>query len=291
MVLLAALWGASFLFMRATVHEFGPIPLIAVRVALAAVFLLIVLAMRGGWAQLGDRFLDSVLVGVLNSALPFTLIAYSTLTITAGFASVLNALTPMFALFVAFVWFGDRFSVAKLLGMVVGLLGVVVLVWDRVGSRDDGALLAIGAGVLAAALYGVAANYTRARLQGINPLALATGSQIGASLALLPLAVVWWPETMPSQSAWYSAVALAIACTGLAYVIYFDLLEKVGADRATTVTFLIPVFGIFWGAMILDEVVTTRILVATAIILLGTMLATNVIRLPLTKVSSSDESS
>ena len=277
LVVLAALWGASFLFMRATVQEFGPIPLIAVRVALAALFLLIVLAIRGQLMQLKNRFLDSLVVGVLNSALPFTLIAYSTITITAGFASVLNALTPMFALLIAYFWFGDRVSPSKLLGMVIGLLGVVVLVWGGVGISGN-ATLAVGAGILAAALYGLAANYTRARLQGLNPLVAAAGSQIGATLALIPLAYVTWPQTQPSSISWYYALTLAIACTGIAYIIYFDLLKKVGADRATTVTFLIPVFGIFWGAVVLGEQVTTRIVVATCIVLFGTMLATNVIR-------------
>ncbi len=277
LIFLAALWGASFLFMRATVQDFGPIPLIAVRVSLAALFLIFVLAVRGQLMQLKNRIFDSLIVGILNSALPFTLIAYSTLTITAGFASVLNALTPMFAMVIGYFWFGDRMSSSKLLGMLIGLSGVVVLVWGGVGVSGN-AILAVGAGVLAAALYGVAANYTRARLQGVNPLVAAAGSQIGATLGLAPFAYVWWPEVTPPSMAWYYALTLAIACTGVAYIIYFDLLKKVGADRATTVTFLIPVFGIFWGAMVLGEQVTTRIVVATGIVLFGTMLATNVIR-------------
>lgn len=280
LVFLAALWGASFLFMRVTAPEFGPVALITVRVFLAALFLCSILSIKSQWSALKGKWWPALFVGVINSALPFTLIAYSTLHVTAGFASVLNAMTPLFALVIGFFWFRDPFSPMRLLGMVIGFTGVVVLVYDKLDFGGSEAL-AILAGILAAALYGLAANYSRLRLQGVNPLALAAASQMGATISLAPLCLFWWPAQMPSGIAWVNAVVLAVFCTGLAYIIYFRLLENIGAERATTVTFLIPVFGIFWGALILSEEVTLQIILATGIILMGTLLATNLIKLRL----------
>ena len=279
LVVLAALWGASFLFMRATVGEFGPIPLIAIRVLLAALFLLPILIVRGKWPDLKRNLGPSLFMGVLNSAIPFTLIAYSTIYVTAGFASVLNALTPIFAIVIGFLWFRDGFSRLRLFGMLIALTGVFVLVWDKLSFKVGGVASAIAAGVLAALFYAIAANYSRAKLKGVDALVLATGSQLGASIVLVPLAHYWWPSEMPSSSAWLNALALAVACTGLAYILYFRLLENIGAERATTVTFLVPVFGIFWGATLLHEAITFQIVSATTIILAGTVLATNVLKL------------
>lgn len=283
-LLLAALWGASFLFMRVAAPAFGAFALVEVRVAIAAAFLLPLLAWRGGLAALRAHAPTLAVVGVLNSAIPFVLFTYSTLTITAGFASILNATVPMWAALVAWLWLRERIRAAQWLGLAIGLAGVVLLVWGRIDLRPGGsqwsATLAIAAALLASLSYGVAANYTKRRLAGVNTLAVATGSQIAAALALAPFALATWPAAPVGVRDWAAAIALGVACTGLAYILYFRLIDRVGAMRAASVTFLIPLFGVLWGAVFLSEAITLQMAAGGAVILVGTALALGFVGAP-----------
>lgn len=280
LILLAALWGGSFLFMRVAAPLFGPVPLIELRVGLAAAVLLPILAWRGHVALLWTRAPALLFVGVTNSGLPFVLYAWAALSVTAGFASIINATSPLFAALVAWVWLRDRLSVQAVIGLLLGLLGVVVLVWGKASFRADGSGWAILACLAATLNYGVAANFTKRHLSGVDPMAIATGSQFYAALILAPFAVWWWPEVMPGLNAWGAVILLAVGCTGIAYVLYFRLIANVGPARAIAVTFLIPVFGMLWGTIFLGEVVTAGMLTGCAVILGGTGLATGVLRLP-----------
>ena len=270
--MLGAIWGASFLFMRVAVPEFGPIPLIAARVGIGAAFLIIVLARRGGLNQLYRNAVQLTVLGAMNSAVPFSLFAYAVLTVTAGFASVLNATVPLFGALVAFIWLRDRPALTRVIGLIVGFAGVFVLVWSRLSVAGDAP--AVVAGLAAALLYGIAANYTKKRLSGIDPLVLATGSLVAATALLLVPAFLYWPETLPSTVSWVSAVLLGIFCTGVAYILYFRLISRVGPSKTLAVTYLIPAFGVLWGHVFLDEPITSNMIVGCGVILLGTALAT-----------------
>ncbi|HUK14719.1 MAG TPA: DMT family transporter [Thermoanaerobaculaceae bacterium] len=274
LVALAALWGASFLFMRVAAPRFGPVPLIELRVALAALALLPVLLAGGRLRAARANALPILVVGAINSALPFSLLAFATLSLTAGFASVLNATAPMFGALVAWLWLGDRLSAWRVAGLAVGFGGVLMLVWGKTGFKPGGSGLAVVAALVATLLYGVAANYTKRRLTGVDPLATAAGSQVGAAVVLAPVAAWAWPRSAPPASAWAAVAALALACTAVAYILYFRLIANVGPAKAIAVTFLIPVFGILWGAVVLGEAVTPRMVGACAIILAGTALTT-----------------
>jgi drug/metabolite transporter (DMT)-like permease len=278
LIALAALWGGAFLFMRVAAPEFGPIPLIELRVAIAAAFLLVVLTVSDKLRRLGERKGGLFVVGVANSALPFCLLAYATLFVTAGFAAILNATSPLWAAVVAFVWLGTRLSGWRIFGLGLGFVGVVVLVWGRVSLTTDGAGLAILAGLGASLSYGIAANYTREHLSAVDPLVIATGSQIGAALALLPLALWTWPEQAVSARAWVTVVVMGIASTGIAYMLYFRLIAHVGPAKAITVTFLVPVFAVVWGYGFLDEALTLQMALGGAVVLLGTGISTGLIK-------------
>lgn len=275
-VVLASLWGASFLFMRIAAPEFGPVALIGLRVAIAAVVLV---PLAGRSLRLRERkrdLLPLVLLGVLNSALPFTLFAYATLSLTAGFTSVINATSPLFTALLGWLWLGDRLERPRVVGLVVGFVGVALLVRDRIGLKGDlaRALPAIGAALVAALLYGIAANYTKKRLMSVPPLVASAVCQVGAAVVLLPFTILKFPAVMPSGRAWGALVALGVACTALAYVIFFPLIARLGPVRAIAVTFLIPAFGMLWGAIFLAEPVTPGMLGACAVILCGTAMAT-----------------
>ncbi len=277
LLILAALWGGSYLFMRISGPEFGPVALVQVRVSLAAVVLLVLLAFRGGVATLRQRTGHLVAVGVLNSALPFCLLTFGTLFVTGGFAAIVNATTPMWTAIVGWLWLRDRIRPMQAIGLLLGFAGVAVLLWGRVDLRPGGShwqvTVAVAALLLAAAAYGIAAVYVKRHLTGVPSLSVAAGSQIGASLALLPFALFAWPAQQPSTGAWAGVVALAVACTALAYVLYFRLLARIGAVRSAAVTFLVPVFANAWGAAFLGETITLQMLVGGAVILTGTALA------------------
>ena len=278
LLLLAALWGGSFLFMRVAAPEFGPVALALVRVAVAAAFLLAVLAWLGRLDGLRARWAPLAIVGTINSALPFVLFAYATLSVTAGFAAILNATTPMWGALVAWAWLREPLGAARAAGLAVGFAGVLLLVGGRAGTAPGGDAAAIAAGLAAALSYGVAASYARRRLADADPLLIAAGSQVGATLALAPLAAYAWPAQPVSAPAWACAVVMGIASTGWAYVIYFRLIARVGPARAMTVTYLVPLFALLWGALLLGEAPTPAMLAGGLVVLAGTALATGVIR-------------
>lgn len=278
LLLLAALWGASFLFMRLAAPEFGPIALIEVRLGIAAAFLLVVLGASRKLALLRPHAGPLTALGVINSALPFCLFAYATLSVTSGFAAILNATAPSWGALVAYLWLKDRLSASRLSGLAIGLAGAAVLVWDKASFEPGGSGLAVAAGLLGSLSYGVAANYATRRLSGVDPLAVATGSQVGAAIVLLPLALASWPAGPVSMLAWASVVVMGVASTGLAYILYFRLIANVGPARAIAVTFLVPVFATLWGNLLLDEAVSGRMLLGGGIVLLGTALSTGLLR-------------
>ena len=276
LVLLGALWGGSYLFMRVAASEFGPVLLIELRVLIAALFLLPFLSAARQWNELTAHARPIFFMGVINSALPFSLIAYSTLSLTAGYAAILNATSPFFASAVAYSWLRERLSPFRVAGLVIGFLGVALLLWDDASLGAEDALPAVAAALVAAFLYGVAANYSRVRLASAHALVTATGSQIGAALFLAPVAIFTIPPAVPSAPAWAALIALGVVSTGLAYVLYFRLIASAGATRAIVVTFLIPVFGMLWGLLALDEAVTVNMALGTVIILTGTAMTTGV---------------
>lgn len=282
LILLGALWGASFLFMRVAAPAFGPVALIAVRVGLAALLLAPVLMWRGQQGVARKHWRAIAAVGIANSAVPFVLFAYSTLTLTAGMAAILNATAPMWTALIAWWWLGDRLPRARIAGLLIGMAGVVVLVSDRIGVRGDGqaALLAIGAGLGATLCYGMAANLTRRFLVGVPALAITTGSLVAATIALAPFALMAWPATPPAASDWAAAMALGVLCTALAYLLYFRLIARVGATGAISVTFLIPLFAVVWGAVFLGEGLSASMIVGGLVVLAGTALSSGFVRWP-----------
>jgi drug/metabolite transporter (DMT)-like permease len=284
-VLLGALWGGSFLFMRLANQELGALPTVGVRVAIASAFLACVLLIRGLGAQLRQYWKRLLFVGVINSGLPFACFSFALLSISTGLSAILNATAPMFGAMVAWVWLGDRPDRSRLLGLVIGFLGITLLAWDKASFRPDASGLASGWAVLACLLaclcYGLSASYTKRHLAGVPSLVAATGSQLGATLALAAPTYWLWPAHAPSSRAWLALLAVGILCTGLAYILYFRLIERVGPAKAMTVTFLVPVFALLYGSLFLQETLTLHMLLCGAVVVLGTSLSTGLLRLPL----------
>ncbi len=292
LVLLAALWGASFLFMRMGAAEFGALPTAAVRVGIATLFLLPIMLWRGQGPALARHWKAALGVGIFNSGLPFALFSFALLTLHTGLAAVLNATVPMFGALIAWAWFRERPNGSRLVGLVIGFIGVAMLASRTVGSEAgiDGlsgaaaqispaSLWAIAACLLACVCYGISANATRRYLSGAPALATATGSQLGATLLLALPAIWFWPAHMPSLRAWLALGVLGVASTGIAYILFFRLIETAGPARALTVTFLVPVFAVFYGATFLHEPITQWMLICAAVIVCGVALSTGLVTL------------
>ena len=275
--LLAALWGASFLFMRIAAPAFGPIAIADLRTAIAALVLLSLLAWRGGVAELAPNALRLLVLGAFNSAIPFTLFAYAALSITAGLASVLNATVPLFAALVAWVWLRDKLTWLQWVGLAVGFSGVLWLSADNASFKPGGGGWAIAAGLVASLSYGISGNLAKRYFAHLRPLAVATGSQIAAAALLLPFTFFYFPTVMPGALDWFALIALGVFCTGIAYALYFRLIARIGPAKTMAVTFLIPAFAILWGVMFLAESVTWVMIGGCAVILVGTALATQIL--------------
>ncbi|HSI60619.1 MAG TPA: DMT family transporter [Ideonella sp.] len=282
LLLLAALWGASFLFMRMGAAEFGPFALAGLRVIGATAFLLPLLLWRGEGALLLKHWKPLLVVGIANSAIPFLCFSYAALAITGGLSSIFNATTPLWGALIAWLWLKDKPNRGRLLGLVIGFGGVLWLAWNKAsfkaGTAGVSSGLAVLACIVATLLYGFAANYTKRYLTGVPSLALATGSQLAASVLLVIPMATHWPATPPGAAAWGAVVALALLCTGVAYVLYFRLIANIGASNAITVTFLIPAFAVLWGALLLHEAVTSTMVIACVVILIGTSLVTGIVK-------------
>jgi len=286
-VLLAALWGLSFLFMRLGAAEFGALPTAGLRVGLATFFLLPVFLLKGVWADFAQHYRPVLLVGLLNSGIPFALLAFAVMHITTGLASILNATVPLAGALVAWLWLKDRPSSSRILGLLIGFAGVTLLVIGGSGfSVADEAnagsttvnLLAMGACLVAALCYGLAGSFTKRYLTGLHPLATATGSQIGATLGLT-LPTLWlWPKEPVSMGAWSALAAAALLCSAIAHILFFRIIERAGPSRTLAVNFLTPVFALMYGAWFLDERITPWMVLCGVVIVFGTILSTGLMR-------------
>ncbi|TQK07436.1 DMT family transporter [Herbaspirillum sp. SJZ107] len=273
LILLAAIWGGSFLFMRISAPVLGPAVLIELRVLFAALFLAAVGLVLKKRLHLRAHWKHYFILGFFNSALPFLLFAFAARTLSASVLSVLNATAPMWGALLGAVWSRQAVGLKSGIGLVLGTVGVALLVgFDHVAARP-GAGIAVAAALLAAFSYSVASLYARSA-KSVEPFANAHGTMWTSALMVLPVLPLF-PATGSFTPGIAAAVlALGVLCSGIAYILYFKLIEEVGTTSALTVTFLNPVFGILWGALFLHETIGWYTIVGSAIVLVGTALVT-----------------
>jgi len=268
LLLLGAIWGGSFLFMRVAAKDFGPLPLVEMRL-LCGVVILLPFLWRARERITPRHWLRFALIGALNSAIPFTLFAWGAERAPAGIGAIANSMTVLFAALVAFVVFREHIGVRRGIALAVGFVGVVILASGRVaGENVMGAAIA---GAVASLCYGVAINLTRHWLADLPPSAGVAGTLSCATLMAAPFAVATWPATPIPTVSWLAATALGVLCTGIAYWLFFRLIQRVGSARASTTTYLVPIFGVAWGWLLLGETPTLT-MVASAVLILGSVI-------------------
>lgn len=270
LIILSAIWGGSFIFMRVLAPVFGATGTACLRLTIAAVFLILYFKMIHYKIQWKRDWKFLCLIGVINSAIPFSLYAYAALHIPASISVVVNTLSPMFGALFAALLLKEKLSVQKISGLVLGTLGVAVISGSKAVPTDLEAYLSIGACLLATVCYGLSGVLIKKYGKLIEAKALAGGSQLFAGLVLIPF-LLSKPPTQPMTASIIGlTIAFAVLCSAVAYLIYYYLLKEMGPTRALTVTFLMPVFGIVWGNLLLGEAMYLQMLFGSAIILLGT---------------------
>jgi len=273
LLLLSVLWGAAYLFMRAAVPAFGPGPLIALRLAIAAAVLLPLLVWRGGVGQWRTHPAALLVQAVPLTALPFLLLGFAAQHVTAGLLAVLNATAPLFAALLGHFVFHERLGRWRIAGLVIGFGGVALLSSGSASLKSAQGLLAVAAALLASLLWAVGANFTRRRLGGLDNLALTVYSMALGALALAPLAAATWPATPPTTRAWVETTFLGVASSAFGFLLFYRLLRRIGPVRAISATFLNPVVAFVAAAFYLGETVTWQTVGSAAVVLVGTALA------------------
>jgi len=280
LTLLGAIWGASFVFISVAAPSFGAFPLVAARVLLAAFLLIIYGAVtrQSFWGEMIKRWKLFLVLGIINSAIPFTLITTAELELPAAMAAILNAITPFCAAIVAAVWLGVPFTARKIAGTLLGLVGVAFVVGLSPVPLTTPVILAILMMVGASMAYGTGANVAKVKFEGVSPITLAIGQQLAAGIVLLPLAILFPPKGELPLNAILAVIALAVLSTAIAYLISFKLLVRIGATNMTTVTLLVPFFSVLWQAIFLNDplgigpVIGLLIIVVSLVLITGTKL-------------------
>ncbi len=262
--LLGAIWGASFLFMRVAAKDFGATPLVEVRLALGALILLPFL-WRDRAAFTPRLWAKIAIISAINSAIPFVLFAWAAQRAPAGIGAITNAMAVLFTALVGFLFFGETIGTRRALALLAGFVGVIVLASGKAAGASIGWAAAAGAG--AAFLYGIGVNLVRRHLVGLPPAATSAITLICAAAWIAPFAIAQWPQHAVAMRDWAAATALGVICTGSAFVMYYRLITRIGPARAVTVTYLVPLFGVFWAWLLLGEPVTITMAIAGAMIL------------------------
>ena len=271
LVLLGAIWGASFLFTRITAPVLGPVATADLRMLIGGIALAVWFAVMRFDPQWRRWWLQYLAVGLLTSGLPFLLYAYAALELPAGLLSVLNATSPMWGAVMAAALLGERLTLRRAAGFALGIAGVALVTRPEAGAAL--AVLPVVAALGASLCYGIAGAYLKRWAAGAPARGMALGTQISAGLLFLPLNAIWPPPTIsPPLLVVASVLALGLVCSAVAYLLYFRLINDIGPTGALTVTYLVPIFGVAWGALFLGEIISASMLAGGALVIAGTVL-------------------
>ncbi len=272
LVLLSAIWGGSFILMRILSPAIGPVGTAFSRLFIAGLFFIVYYLITGQPLHFKRDWKIIALIGVINSAIPFLLFAIAALHIPAALSSIINSMSPMFGLIFAVLLLNDRLTVRRVSGVALGIVGVVIISGSKSLATTTAGYLALLACLLAATCYGLGSTLVKKYAAHIEPVVMAGLSQFFASLSLLPFAIFQRVDYQINGKVIVALLILAIICSGLAYLIYYSLVRRIGPTKTLTVTFLIPIFGMLWGFLILAEAIAKVMIYGMLFVLFGTFL-------------------
>ncbi|KOC81609.1 DMT family transporter [Bacillus velezensis] len=275
LLLLASLFGASFLFIKIASPSLGPLFLIESRVGIAAISLIIFARLLKQKIEIKYKWKELMILGAINAAIPFVLIAYAELNLSASLAAIINSTTPLFSVIISILWLKEGKNMRTFLGIIMGCIGVGILVgWSPI-QLNVKVILSIVAISLAALFYGIGGVYSKRAFQDMKSFDLAIGQQLGASIVLLPFALLDMPNKLPSIGVTISVLGLAVFSTSVAYLLYFYLIKNIGPTKTVSVTLLVPIFGIIWGVLFLDERTSLSTYIGLSVVLMSILLVSN----------------
>ncbi|WP_053980639.1 DMT family transporter [Marinagarivorans algicola] len=277
LLVLSALWGASFLFMRVGAPEFGPVSLIFIRMGVGVLALLPFFVSQKLLGCIAHNAKPLLILGLTNHVIPFVALSYAALSLESGFTSLINSTTPVFTALIAALFFASTIKPSQGAGLVIAIIGVAILSADKMSFGSQGTGWAVAAGLLAATSYGFAGNYTKHALGHLSATEITVGSMLASTGMLIIPGMAFWPASNPSGQAWASALLLAVASTGIAFIIYFKIMKESSAFMVSNVTLLVPIFAISWGIFLLDESLSLRLVAGMIVTLLGTALTLKLI--------------
>ena len=267
---LGALWGSAFMFIKVATPEFGPVALVNTRLVIASIIFLPIL-LRNKYIHLLRPIWKQVLIlAIMNNAIPFTLFSYASFGADSNILAILNATTAFNTMMIAYIWIGENVTIKQLFGLIVGFIGVFILVNPQNSSTT---VISSLSALLAAFFYSFSTVYIQKNSVNANKMVLIGWSIIFSAAIMLPVTIFYLPDAVPSVAAISSAIWLGAISTGLGFIGYVRLIDKIGAVKTSTVAYFLPVFGIIWGAIFLDEVITSTIVIGCFIVLIGIYLS------------------
>lgn len=276
-LILGALWGGSYLFMRLSTTSVNPYAMAEFRLVIATLFIGLILLLKPSWRPYlhlpKSQWPKLLILAFFNSALPFLMIAYAIQFLNAGTGAILNTTAPLWGAVIASVFFKDHLTKTRSLGLLIGFLGVIYLMWGRASFGGGGLALPIIAAMIGTISYGIASNFLKNYCQGWHPMMITFWSLLISSVLLFIPTVINWPQNEIPPIAWLGIAGLGVFSTAIAYLLFFRLVERTSPSVAMTVTFVVPLFSMFWGELFLGEEVTSRMILGAIIVLAGTALA------------------
>ena len=267
---LGALWGSAFMFIKVATPEFGPIALVNTRLLIASLIFLPILLQKKYIHLLKPIWKQVFVLSIMNNAIPFTLFSYASFGADSNILAILNATTAFNTMIIAYLWIGESVSLKQLFGLILGFIGIFILVNPQ---NSDTTLIASFSALLAAFFYSYSTVYIQRQSVNANKMVLIGWSIVFSAVFMIPVSIFNLPETMPSASAIGSAFWLGAVSTGIGFLGYVRLIDKIGAVKTSTVAYFLPVFGIIWGSIFLDEKITSTIILGCLIVLIGIYLS------------------
>ena len=272
LVFLGALWGSAFMFIKVATPEYGPVALVNARLIIASLIFLPILLRKKYLPLLAPIWKHVLILSVINNMIPFTLFSYASLGSSSNILAILNATTAFNTMVIAYFWINESVTFKQIVGLILGFIGVIILVNPQ---NSAATMISSISCLFAAAFYSLSTVFIQKNSAKTNKLVLIGWSIVFSAVLMMPISYIYLPESIPSFEANISAVWLGAVSTGLGFLGYVRLIDKIGAVKTSIVAYFLPVFGILWGYIFLDEKISTSVVIGCLVVLIGIFLATS----------------